>query len=447
MMTELSDVKEFVKASFGSSTPDVVVHVNCHGNLVLNKKMQKSSNRVDSYDLFILPDNFVDHILIFVLSGLSNSASTEDPMNTDVFPTIRPNKEFADIFNDLDNIFKETNPERIQQYIKLRAPLGSYSVMPLIEDQKFTNAFINKYVYIGGGDDEDDVNDEDDEDIYIIDNEGNEIRISDLASVAKLLAKKRKITYYAAIDLVENAVTVDTGLVSKGFSAGHDVILPGNFNDKRRLRNDRIQRITLKEVLFLLYLLGYRNPLILDSSCSGNYSSKGPYAERASGRAAAKNQIPLIAVSSLLRIDNKKNTNLTYYDTDNFDKVSNRIIENSLENLEIIMESAPGCSENLALIAANENNGSFLGGIEFAKEVLIVISSLGCTEKQAIEGIMETKNQHGLPNAVAAIQYLNATKKSENRIKKTMRRKKHGKTVGRKRIKKSIKLPITSSNS
>lgn len=453
-MSELSVERAIVEASFGGSVPDVIVHFKCHGSLIINKKMQKSSLRVDSYDLFSLPDNFVEHILVFVLSGLSNSASDNDPMN-EYFPTIRPNDTFSNIFNYLDNIYKETNPERIQQYKnELKAPLGSYSLMPLIEGQKFTNAFINKYVYIGGAHDKDDVDDEDKDDIYIIDNEGNELRISNLDSLAKLLAKKMNITYYAAVDLVENAVTVDTGLVSKGFIAGHDVILPGRFDDLRRLRNGRIQRITLKEVLFLLYLLGYKNPLILDSSCSGNYSSKGPQAERLSSKTAAKNKTPLINVSDLLRFDNEMNTNFTPYDKDSFDKDSERIIKDNQEYIAIVMQSVPGCSEKLALIAADENPGSFDKQKAFASKTLIVIGTLRFTEEQAIEGIMATKNPDGSPNAEAAIhyltnRYLNTSKRGEKGIKKTMRTKKNGKSIRRNlpRFKKSIRRKTKTSDS
>jgi hypothetical protein len=324
--------------------------------------------------------------------------------------------------------------------------------MPLIEGQQFTNTFINKYVYIGGADDEYDINDEDKDDIYIIDNEGNELRISNLDSVAKLLAKKMNITYYAAVDLVEHAVTVDSGLVSKGFVAGHDVILPGRFNDIRRLRNGRIQRITLKEVLILLYLLGYKNPLILDSSCSGNYSSKGPQAERLSSKVAAKNKTPLINVSDLLRFDNEGNTNFTPYDKDSFDKDSERIIKDNQEYIEFIMQTVPGCSKKLALTAADENPGSFDKQKAFVSETLIVIGTLTFTEEQAIEGIIATRNQDGLPNAEAAIQYLtnrylNTSKRGEKRNKKTMRTKKNEKFIRRSspRFKKSIRRKTKTS--
>lgn len=440
-MTELSEAQALVKATFGDSMPDVIVHVECHGSLIINKKIQKSTGRVDSYDLFSLPDNFVDNILIFVLSGLSNCASTNDPMKLEVFPNVKPNNTFSNIFNDLDNIYNETNPTRFQQYNSLKAPLGSYSILPLIQGNQFTNAFINKYVYIGGAVSEDDVEDEQDDDIYIVDNEGNEFRISNLDSLAKLLAKKRGITYYAAIDLIEVAVTVDRGLIG-----GWEIMIPGGFDDKRRLDEDhihhtqRIQRITFKEVLFLLYLLGYRNPLILDGSCSGNYSSVGPQSERASGRTAAKNNTPFIQVGNFYISDNEGNTNFTDYDKDkeSFDEKCDRIIEDNKEYIAFIMTTVPGCSEKLALIAANANPGSFKRQTEFAHEALIVISTLGCTEEKAVEGIMANKNEDGSFNAVAAIQYL-TNERGGKRIKKTMRRKKYRKSIRKKTFKQSIK--------
>ncbi len=438
-MTELSEDQAFVKASFGNSMPDVIVHVECHGSLIVNKKMQKSTHRVDSYDLFSLPDNFAENILIFVLSGLSNCASTDDPMKLEVFPNIRPNTEFSNIFNYLDNIYNETNPARFQQYNSFKAPLGSYSILPLIQDNQFTNAFINKYVYIGGADSEVDVEDEQDDDIYVVDNEGNEFRISNLDSLAKLLAKKRGISYYAAIDLIEIAVSVDRGLIG-----GHEIMMPGGFDDKRRLDEDhihhtqRIQRITFKEVLFLLYLLGYRNPLILDGSCSGNYSGGGPQSERASGRTAAKNKTPFIQVGNFYLIDNEGNTNFTDYEKykESFDKKCDRIIEDNKEYIAFIMTTVPGCSKNLALFAANANPGYVDKQLEFARVALDVIYALGCTEEQAIESIMATTNNllDSPPNSDTAIQYLTTTKRGGKRIRKTIRRKRH-----RKRIKKSIK--------
>ncbi len=437
-MAQLSKDKAFVKATFGDSMPDVIVYVKCHGSLIIDKEIQDSTGRVDSYDLFSLPDDFVDNILIFMLSGLGNCASDMDPMLRD-FPTIKPGHKFTDIFNYLDDKYKKTLPKRVQHYQEMNSPLGPYTLLPLvqveeliqgektIEVPKFVNAFINKYVVIG----------EDDDDIYIIDNEGNKIRLSDLDSVAKLLAKKRRISYYAALDLVEIAVTVDSGLVG-----GYDFLIPGGFNDERRLKDNRIQYITFKEVFFLLYLLGYRNPFILDSSCSGNYSLNGPQSERLEGRTAAKRDTPLISVSNLLRIDDKGNTNFTPYDKDSFDKNCDTIIQANKEYIAFIIQTVPGCTENLALIASNAIP-SFSGATELVHAALYVINELKCKEEQAIDGIMATKNPvDGSFNVEAAIQYLRR-KRGGKRIKKTMRRnaQRSKKTMRRnaQRSKKTIK--------
>jgi hypothetical protein len=90
------------------------------------------------------------------------------------------------------------------------------------------------------------------------------------------------------------------------------------------------------------------------------------------------------------------------------------------------------------LIAANANPGSFKRQTEFAHEALIVISTLGCTEEKAVEGIMANKNEDGSFNAVAAIQYL-TNERGGKRIKKTMRRKKYRKSIRKKTFKQSIK--------
>jgi hypothetical protein len=411
-----------VEAKFGDSKPDVIVHINCHGNLIIDTKMRDSSDRFDSYDLFSF-SGFVDNILMFMLSGVGNSACDIDPMVKD-FPTNVPDATFVDIFKGLNRGYNDTNSERSLQYeTDLKAPLGSYSILPFIEGQQLTNVFINKYVFIG----------EDEDDIYIIDNEGNRIRISDLNSVAKLLAKKLSITHYAAVDLVELAVTVDSGLV-----AGWDILIPGGFNDERRILNGRIQRITLREVFYLLYLLGYKNPLILDDSCTGNYSRNGPQAERLAARTAAKHHTPFIDVGEFLIVDNKKIVNLTFCDKNTFDEKCNRIIESNKEYINYIIENVPGCSEKLALFAADAIVGVSLQ-INFIHAVLYLIKEFNFTEEQAVEGIMATKNPDGTPNPDAAKDYL--TSSGGKRIKKTMKRKRYRKTIKRntQRSKKSIK--------
>ena len=401
-----------LEAKFGNSKPDVIVHINCHGNLIIDTKMRDSSYRFDSYNLFSF-SGFVDNILMFMLSGVGNSACDIDPMVKD-FPTNVPDATFVDIFKGLDRGYNDTNSERSLQYeTDLKAPLGSYSVLPFIEGQQLTNVFINKYVFIG----------EDEDDIYITDNEGNRIRISDLNSVAKLLAKRLSITYYAAVDLVQVAVTVDSGLM-----ASWDISIPGGFNDDRRILNGRIQRITLREVFYLLYLLGYKNPLILDDSCSGNYSRKGPQAERLAARNAAKIHTPFIEVSKFLIEDNEGNTNLTFCDKNTFDQQCNEIIESNKEYIDYIIKSVPGCSEKLALFAADEIMVSLQ--IDFIHAVLYLVKDHNFTEEQAVEGIMATKNPDGKPNPDAAIQYL-LSKAGGKRIKKTVRRKRYRKTIRR----------------
>ena len=401
-----------LEAKFGNSKPDVIVHINCHGNLIIDTKMRDSSYRFDSYNLFSF-SGFVDNILMFMLSGVGNSACDIDPMVKD-FPTNVPDATFVDIFKGLDRGYNDTNSERSLQYeTDLKAPLGSYSVLPFIEGQQLTNVFINKYVFIG----------EDEDDIYITDNEGNRIRISDLNSVAKLLAKRLSITYYAAVDLVQVAVTVDSGLM-----ASWDISIPGGFNDDKRILNGRIQRITLREVFYLLYLLGYKNPLILDDSCSGNYSRKGPQAERLAARNAAKIHTPFIEVSNFLIEDNEGNTNLTFCDKNTFDQQCNEIIESNKEYIDYIIKSVPGCSEKLALFAADEIMVSLQ--IDFIHAVLYLVKDHNFTEEQAVEGIMATKNPDGKPNPDAAIQYL-LSKAGGKRIKKTVRRKRYRKTIRR----------------
>jgi hypothetical protein len=316
-MAELSEEVAFVNEKFGDSMPDVIVYIKCHGSLIINKKMQQSSLRVDSYDLFSLP-GVVDNILIFMLSGIGNSASDDDPM-LGVFPTITPDHKFSDIFKYLDDKYKETHPERIQQYRQMKTSLGSYSVQPLIQGQEFTNAFINKYLLLG---DRDPMYPDGDDDIFVTDNEGNKIEVSDLRSVANLLARKKGISYDMAVRLVEIALTVDAGLVG-----GYDVMIPGNFDDERRIKNGRIQRLTLRELFYLLYLLGYTNPLILDSSCTGNLSLSSGKTERLIARTAAKMVGPFFDADRLLVEDKDMNTNFTPCDITIFEKICNDTIE------------------------------------------------------------------------------------------------------------------------
>jgi hypothetical protein len=430
-MAQLTDDQAFVKAKFGDSMPDVIVNVNAHGSLVIEKVIQTSSGRVDSYDLFSLP-GFFDNILLFMLSGFGNSACDTDPILS-VFSTIKPNRTFSDIFNTLDDKFNETLRERITDYKTIKNPFGSYSILPLIQDQEFTNVFVNKYVFIG----------EDDDDIYINDNEGNEIRLSDLDSVAKLLANKRGISYYVAVKLVEVAVTVDIGK-----TGGWNTSIPGGFEDERRLNHGRIQRISFKEVFFLLYLLGYKNPVVLDSSCSGNYSNKGPQTERLSGRTAAKRIVHFIDANELLVIDDEGNSNFTSYDKDSFDeKCIKENIEGNQEYIRIIMDSVPDCDENLALIVSKANTASLKEAIELARAAVIVIKNLNCTEKEAIHYLMATKDPDGSFNIGLAIQtiqmYNNEVGSSAGgkKIKKTMRRKRYRRSIRRnvQRSKKSIR--------
>lgn len=316
-MAQLSEEVAFVNSKFGDSMPDVVVYIKSHGSLIINKKMQESSLRVDSYDLFSLP-GVVDNILIFMMSGIGNSASDGDPMLS-VFPTITPDHKFSDIFKYLDDKYKETHPERIQQYRQMKTSLGSYSLQPLIQGQEFTNAFINKYLLLG---DRDPRYPDWDDDIFVTDNEGNKIEVSDLGSVANLLAAKRGISYYMAVRLIEIALTVDAGLVG-----GYDVMIPGNFDDERRIKNGRIQRLTLRELLYLLYLLGYKNPLILDSSCTGNLSLSSEKTERLISRTATKMVGPFFDVDRLLVQDKDMNTNFTHCDITIFEKICNDTIE------------------------------------------------------------------------------------------------------------------------
>ena len=438
-MDQLTDDQAFVKAKFGDSMPDVIVYVNCHSSLVIEKDIQTSSGRVDSYDLFIL-DGFFKNILLFMLSGFGNSACDSDPMLS-VFPTIKPGRTFSDIFNTLDKNFNDTLPERMKDYGLIRNPFGSYSFLPLIQGEKLTNAFINKYVFIG----------EDEDDIYIEDKQGNQIRVSDLDSVANLLVEKRNIPYFTAVKLVEFAVTVDAGK-----AGGWDTRIPGGFVVEKRLNDGRIQCISFKVVFFLLYLLGYENPLILDSSCSGNYSSKAPQTERLAARTAAKRVTPFIDVDELLVIDNKGNSNFTSYDKNGFDQKCKEIIDDNQENIHdnqedidgnqeyirIIMDSVPDCTEEIALIAlSNENTGSILMAIELARAVLNVMNELKCTEEEAIRYLMATKAPDGSPNVGMAIQLANelASSAGGKKIKKTMRRKRYRKKSIRRNMQRSKK--------
>ena len=432
IMSQLSEEQAFMKANFSDSVSDVIVHIRCHGALILEKKNQESTGRIDSYDLFNLPD-FFNNILLFMLSGVGNSASDTDPMLSD-FLTIKPGRTFSDIFNYLDDRFNNTRPQRVIDYQVMKAPLGSYSVQPFIEDGRLTNVFINKYLYIGGWTHPDDDENENDHDIYITDNEGNKMRISDLNSVAKFLAKKRGISYYVARDLVEIAVSVDKGKI-----AGWDVIIPGDFRDIRRLKDERIQRITLKEVFFLLYLLGYENPFILDESCSGHYSSKEPQSERLTGRTAAKHLKPFINVHELLIFDDKGNSNFTSYNKDSFDGTITPIIRDNEEYIDSITK-ALGCSKKIALAVSDAETLFVTGGVpELVRAAVYVMNQgLNCTEEQAVEGIMNTKNSDGSLNPEKAIRDLR-NKRGGKRIKKTIRRKRINKSIKKKRIKKTMR--------
>ena len=316
-MAQLSEEVAFVNSKFGDSMPDVIVYLKCHGSLIINKKMQQTSLRVDSYDLFSLP-GVVDNILIFMMSGIGNSASDDDPMLS-VFPTITPDHTFSDIFKYLDDKYKDTHPERIQQYRQMKTSLGSYSIQPLIQGEELTNEFINKYLLLG---DRDPRYPDWDDDIFVIDNEGNKIEVSNLGSVANLLAGKKGISYDMAVRLIEIAVTVDAGLVG-----GYDVMIPGNFDDERRIKNGRIQRLTLRELFYLLYLLGYKNPFILDSSCTGNLSLTSEKTERLISRTAAKMVGPFFDVNQLFIEDKDMNTNFTLCDITIFEKICNDTIE------------------------------------------------------------------------------------------------------------------------
>ena len=410
-MAQLSQEEAFLNTQLGDSLPDAIVYIKSHGSLIINKKLQKSSGRLDSYDLFSLPGAF-NKMLIFTLSGIGNCASTLDPMLS-VFPTITPDHKFTDIFKDLDRTYKETHDERFGQYTTgLNSPLGSYSVQPLIKGQNFTNTFINKYFLTSDL--------ENGDDIKIVYKEGNEytvISLLDLDSVAKLLAKKRSISYYTAVDLVETALTEDSGFVG-----GYDVMLPGGFHNPGRLTDNHIQRITLRELFYLLSLLGYENPLILDASCSGNLSLSSDLTERQFAREAAKRDGPFIDEDELLIKDNKgKEHNFTPYNIKVFDEKCKTIIESNKAYIDFIIEQVPGCSENLAMIAANATPGKFYRQKEFILAALDVIRTLGCREDQAVEGIMATKNPDGSFNAGAAIQYL-TSKRGGKRIKKTMKR-------------------------
>ena len=430
-MEQLTQEQAFVNEQFGDSMPDVIVYIKSHGSLIIKKELQKFSGRLDSYDLFSLTGAF-NKMLIFTLSGIGNCASTLDPMLS-VFPTITPDHKFTDIFKDLDRTYKETHDERFGQYTTgLNNPLGSYSVQPLIKGQNFTNTFINKYFLTSDL--------ENGDDIKIVYKEGNEytvISLLDLDSVAKLLAKKRSISYYTAVDLVETALTEDSGFVG-----GYDVMLPGGFHNPGRLTNNRIQRITLRELFYLLYLLGYENPLILDASCSGNLSLSSDLTERQFAREAAKRDGPFINEDELLIKDKvtKKIFNFKPYYVTDFDEKCKSIIELNKSYIDFIIQQVPGSSENLAMIAANATPGDFYRQKEFILAVLDVIRTLGCSEEQAVEGIMATKNPDGSFNVGAVIQYL-TSKRGGKRIKKTMKKKKINKSIKRtaQRSKKTIK--------
>jgi hypothetical protein len=316
-MSVLSEEEAFLNTQLGDSVPDAIVYLKCHGSLIINTKIRLSSGRVDSYDLFSL-DGFVDNILIFMLSGIGNCASDGDPMLS-VFPTITPDRKFTDIFKFLDGKYKENHPERIQHYKDMNSALGSYSVQPLIQGQELTYSFINKYLLLG---DRDPAFPDAYDDIFIIDNENNKIEVSYLYSVANSLAGKRGISYDVAVRLVEIALTVDIGFVG-----GYGVRIPGGFTDTRRIKYGRIQRLTLRELFYLLHLLGYKNPLILDSSCSGNLSLSSEKTERLGARSAAKMVGHFIDADSLLVTDAKENINFTPYDITIFDKKCHDTIE------------------------------------------------------------------------------------------------------------------------
>ena len=342
-LSKEDEKQAIVNAKFGDSRPDVIVYFQCHGSLIINKKMQESSHRLDSYDLFTL-DGAVKNILIFMLSGIGTCASGNDLILEDFSRTTPDSGTFATIFKDLDNKYTESHSERNRQYIDFKTPLGTYAVQPLFADGKIGNAFINKYVFIG----------ENDYDIYINDNEGNKIRLSDVHKVGKFLVDKYKkngkdISYDMAIRLIEIAVSVDVGFV-----AGYDIAIPGGFYDKKRIINDRIQRISLREVFYLLYLLGYRNPLILDSSCTGNLSLKSDLTERLFQRNAAKMGTSFINVGDLLIEDEANNTNVTDYDIKEFDKKLDDTVEANKYVKETFRLSADSMSLNIIRITGTD---------------------------------------------------------------------------------------------
>ena len=68
IMSQLSELQAFVKANIRDSVSDVIVHIRCHGSLILEKKIQESTGRIDSYDLFNLPD-FFNNILFLPSSS------------------------------------------------------------------------------------------------------------------------------------------------------------------------------------------------------------------------------------------------------------------------------------------------------------------------------------------------------------------------------------------
>jgi len=468
-MAQLSQEVAFVNSKFGDFIPDVIVYIKSHGSLIIDKEIQQSSSRVDSYDIFSLDEAF-DNILIFMLSGIGNGASDIDPMLS-VFPTITPDYKFSDIFKFLDDNYKGTQPERIKQYQQMNSPLGSYSVQPLIQGKELTSStFINKYFLL--------TEFEDGDDIYVKDNKGNEFCLTDLEFVSSSLSEKKSISYDEAVSLVEFAVTVDTGLVG-----GYDVSLPGEFDDKRRIQFGRIQRITLREIFYLLYLLGYKSPLILDASCTANLSLTSDKTERLSGRTAVKMKRPLIDVDSLLvtyydEKSKKMITNFTSYDIKNFqnfeyiilnvdgctkslaksvvERVNNTDLTVNLALVRgamyVMKNSTPDCSENLAISAISRSinkdienlteaiQESISRALELAHAALYVMNSLpGCSENLALKVIGKTKNpDDGSLNPDAAIQYL-LRSKGGKRIKKTMRRSKKSIRRSKKSIRRSKK--------
>jgi len=346
IMAELSEEEAFLNAQLGDSVPDAIVYMKCHGSLIIDTKIRLSSGRVDSYDLFSLT-GFVDNILIFMLSGIGNCASDNDAMLS-VFPTITPDRKFTDILKFLDDKYKESHPERIQHYKDMNSALGSYSVQPLIQRQELTYSFINKYLLLG---DRDPAYPDAYDDIFIIDNENNKIEVSYLYSVANSLAGKRGISYDVAVRLVEIALTVDIGFVG-----GYGVMIPGRFTDTRRIERGRIQRLTLRELFYLLHLLGYKKPLILDSSCSGNLSLSSQKTERLGARSAAKMVGHFIDADSLLVTDAKENINFTPYDITIFDKKCHDTIEmvKYIKSIVTFHDTTPGndiipCDDSKAL--------------------------------------------------------------------------------------------------